>query len=97
MKPKSFWSPTLEHAVRLSIATNLYHDVYHITGMHFRVNGHKKDSLHTYGMISGLTNCGVSLGSTVGPPLTGLITDKFGFQWAATYIPMCYLFMVSRL
>ncbi|XP_067943969.1 MFS-type transporter SLC18B1-like isoform X2 [Watersipora subatra] len=49
-----------------------------------RINGYPKNSLHTYGLLTGLMNSGLCLGSTLGPILTGVIVDNIGFELAQT-------------
>jgi len=49
-----------------------------------RVNGHEKDNIQTYGMVTGLLNGGLGLGAMVGPIMSGAITDATDFTWAMT-------------
>ncbi|XP_067942589.1 MFS-type transporter SLC18B1-like isoform X2 [Watersipora subatra] len=51
-----------------------------------KVNGYKRDSLHTYGMVAGLVNGAMSLGSTIGPVISGVIIESTGFGWTTTYL-----------
>ncbi|XP_067950209.1 MFS-type transporter SLC18B1-like [Watersipora subatra] len=39
------------------------------------VHGYKRDSLHTYDTITGLTNSGWGLGATIGPVISGIVID----------------------
>ncbi|XP_067944464.1 MFS-type transporter SLC18B1-like [Watersipora subatra] len=48
------------------------------------INGYPENSLHTYGLLTGLMNSGLCLGSTVGPILTGVIVDNVGFELTQT-------------
>ena len=61
----------------------------------FRINGHPRESLHTYGMVTGLITCGISLGSTTGPLLSGIITDALDFVWSLTIMSFGCLLTVS--
>ena len=61
------------------------------------MHGHKKDSMHTYGMISGMIICGMSLGSTTGPIIGGAITDALDFTWVGTILAGVNSTMVSYL
>jgi len=42
-----------------------------LVGFFVRVNGHEKDSIQTYGMVTGLLNGGLGLGAMVGPIMSG--------------------------
>ena len=61
-----------------------------------RLNGHPRDSVHTYGMITGLINSGISLGSTIGPVLSGAIIHVTDFSWSMTVIGFLALLMVCK-
>ncbi|XP_067944141.1 MFS-type transporter SLC18B1-like isoform X2 [Watersipora subatra] len=50
------------------------------------INGYPENSLHTYGMLTGLMNSGLCLGSTLCPILSGVIIDNIGFEWTQTVI-----------
>ena len=62
--------------------------------MYFRVNGHPRDSVHTYGTVTGLINFGLSLGSLTGPVVSGVITDALDFSWTLTVLAFACAFMV---
>ena len=62
-----------------------------------RVNDHPKDNVHTYGMVTGLINCGLSLGATIGPFMGGVITDALGYVWFLTILSFGCLAMVSSI
>ncbi|XP_067943726.1 MFS-type transporter SLC18B1-like isoform X2 [Watersipora subatra] len=57
------------------------------------VNGYKKDNLHTYGMVTGLVNGALSLGSTIGPVMSGVIIEESGFGWTTTYLALSNFIM----
>ncbi|XP_067944344.1 MFS-type transporter SLC18B1-like [Watersipora subatra] len=59
-----------------------------------RINGYPEDSLHTYGLLTGLMNSGLCLGSTLGPILSGVVVDNFGFEWTQTVISSIIALMV---
>ena len=63
----------------------------------FRLNGHDRDSLHTYGMVAGLFNSGLALGATTGPISVGAIIDALDFTWAQTILGFADLTMVSNI
>ncbi|XP_067945329.1 MFS-type transporter SLC18B1-like [Watersipora subatra] len=50
------------------------------------INGYPEDNLHTYGLLTGLMNSGLCLGSTLGPIMSGVIIDNIGFPWTQTVI-----------
>ncbi|KAF6022350.1 hypothetical protein EB796_019338 [Bugula neritina] len=50
------------------------------------VNGHEKDSIQTYGMVTGLLNGGLGLGAMVGPIMSGAVTDAADFTWVLTIL-----------
>ena len=60
----------------------------------YRVNGHASDNLQTLGMVVGMTNCGNSLGSTLGPILGGVTVDAMNFPWMTTVLSAASLTMV---
>ena len=62
--------------------------------MYCRVNGHLRDSVHTYGTVAGLINFGLSLGRLTGPVVSGMITDGLDFSWTLTVLSFLSAFMV---
>ncbi|XP_067945335.1 MFS-type transporter SLC18B1-like [Watersipora subatra] len=66
-----------------------------------RLEGYPEDSLHTYGLLTGLMNSGLCLGSTLGPVLSGVVADSAGFEWsefmAASIITLMAVFHGSYL
>ncbi|XP_067940195.1 MFS-type transporter SLC18B1-like [Watersipora subatra] len=62
-----------------------------------RLNGHTEDSLQTYGMLTGLMNCGLCLGSTIGPILSGVITSYLGFAWTQFIAAILTAFMATLI
>jgi len=62
----------------------------------YRVNGHE-ESLNTMGMISGLLSSSYSLGSAIGPLMSGFVTDRYGFEWSITIMAFTILGMVRSL
>ena len=63
----------------------------------YRINGHPSESLHAYGMVTGLVNSGISLGAMTGPLLSGIIIDALSYVWTSTILAFAYLSMVSIL
>ncbi|XP_067944439.1 MFS-type transporter SLC18B1-like [Watersipora subatra] len=61
------------------------------------MNGYPENSLYTYGLLTGLMNSGLCLGSTIGPVLAGIITDYSGFEWTQTVNASLYTLMVILL
>ena len=61
----------------------------------FRANKHEVGSLNMYTAISSLVNSSRALGSMLGPPVAGLISQHIGFPWAATITALAQSFMVS--
>ena len=60
-----------------------------------RVNGHPRDSVHTYGIVSGLIYFGFGLGSLTGPIISGIITDALDYAWTQTVLSFACALMVS--
>ena len=60
----------------------------------YRANDYEADSLNTYAVISSLVNSAWALGSMLGPPVAGLISQHIGFPWAATITALAQSFMV---
>ncbi|KAF6041451.1 hypothetical protein EB796_000233 [Bugula neritina] len=48
------------------------------------VNGHEKDSMQTYGAVTGTLNSAIALGSLIGPVFGGAITQVSDFTWTLT-------------
>ncbi|XP_067945331.1 MFS-type transporter SLC18B1-like [Watersipora subatra] len=67
-------------------ASSFYIFPFSIAHQLVRINGYPENSLHTYGLLTGLMNSGLCLGSTVGPILSGVIVDNFGFEWTQTVV-----------
>ncbi|KAF6022353.1 hypothetical protein EB796_019341 [Bugula neritina] len=57
-----------------------------LVGFFVRVNGHEKDSIQTYGMVTGLLNGGLGLGAMVGPIMSGAVTDTTDYTWTLTIL-----------
>ncbi|XP_067945336.1 MFS-type transporter SLC18B1-like [Watersipora subatra] len=57
------------------------------------MNGYPENSLYTYGLLTGLMNSGLCLGSTIGPIVSGIITDYSGFEWTQTMNSAIYTVM----
>lgn len=47
-------------------------------------------------MLSGLNNCASSLGAMAGPPISGAITQLYGFSWSVTLHASIFAFMVRK-
>ncbi|KAF6033557.1 hypothetical protein EB796_008130 [Bugula neritina] len=61
------------------------------------VNGHEKDSIQTYGMVTGLLNGGLGLGAMVGPIMSGAVTDAADFTWTLTVLSFLDMLICSVL
>ncbi|KAF6022356.1 hypothetical protein EB796_019344 [Bugula neritina] len=61
------------------------------------VNGHEKDSIQTYGMVTGLLNGGLGLGAMVGPIMAGAVTDATDFTWTLTVLSFLDMLILSVL
>ncbi|XP_067941339.1 MFS-type transporter SLC18B1-like isoform X1 [Watersipora subatra] len=83
---KYFWLTTIDVAFVYIPCSILYITPFQAALNLAEINGYKRDSLHTYGMITGLLNGAMSLGSTVGPVISGAIIDAQGFGWTTTYL-----------
>ncbi|XP_067944080.1 MFS-type transporter SLC18B1-like isoform X2 [Watersipora subatra] len=59
-----------------------------------RLKGYPEDSLHTYGLLTGLMNSGLCLGSTIGPVLSGVISDYAGFPCVESVIALLATLMI---
>ncbi|XP_067944376.1 MFS-type transporter SLC18B1-like isoform X2 [Watersipora subatra] len=59
-----------------------------------RLKGYPEDSLHTYGLLTGLMNSGLCLGSTIGPVLSGVISDYAGFPCVQSVIALLATLMI---
>ncbi|XP_067942596.1 MFS-type transporter SLC18B1-like [Watersipora subatra] len=83
---KYFWLTTID-MVFVHIPTSvIYITLFRATLNLAEINGYKKDNLHTYGMVTGLVSGAMSLGSTIGPVISGLIIESIGFGWTTTYL-----------
>ena len=54
-----------------------------------------RNSMNTYGMITGMSSSGIALGSALGPIVGGEIIDVLDFTWCATIIGLLAFAMVS--
>jgi len=52
--------------------------------------------VHTYGMVTGMINCGLALGAIVGPIGGGAAIQSVGYPWTMTIIGFAQLFIVSK-
>ncbi|XP_067942588.1 MFS-type transporter SLC18B1-like isoform X1 [Watersipora subatra] len=83
---KYFWLTTID-TVFVFIPTSIIYITPFQAALNLaEVNGYKRDSLHTYGMVAGLVNGAMSLGSTIGPVISGVIIESTGFGWTTTYL-----------
>ena len=55
-----------------------------------------RNSMNTYGMVTGMTSSGMALGCAVGPVVGGEIIDILDFPWAATALAFLAFIMVSN-
>ncbi|XP_067943732.1 MFS-type transporter SLC18B1-like [Watersipora subatra] len=90
---KYFWLTTIDMAFVYIPLSVLYITPFQAALNLAEVNGYKKDSLHTYGMVTGLVNGALSLGSTIGPVISGVIIEGTGFGWTTTYLAFANFIM----
>ncbi|XP_067943731.1 MFS-type transporter SLC18B1-like [Watersipora subatra] len=83
---KYFWLTTIDMAFVYIPLSVTYITPFQAALNLAEMNGYKKDNLHTYGMVTGLVNGAMSLGSTVGPVISGVIIESTGFGWTTTYL-----------
>ncbi|XP_067943441.1 MFS-type transporter SLC18B1-like [Watersipora subatra] len=83
---KYFWLTTIDMAFAYIPSSIIYITPFQAALNLAEVNGYKRNSLHTYGMVTGLVNSAMSLGSTVGPVVSGIIIEDKGFGWTTTYL-----------
>ncbi|XP_067950208.1 MFS-type transporter SLC18B1-like isoform X2 [Watersipora subatra] len=81
-----FWLSTIDMLLIDAFFPLLYLPPFVVALNLAEVNGHKRDSLHTYGMITGLINSGWGLGATIGPIISGIVIDAQNVMWNFTYL-----------
>ena len=59
------------------------------------MHGHSKDSIHTYGMVSGMVVSGLSLGVMLGPIIGGPVIEFHGFPSLGSIMAGINISMVS--
>ena len=59
-----------------------------------RVKGYECTSLRTFGIITGMINAGLGLGSMIGPMLGGVLMESIGYGWLVTVISSAFIIMV---
>ena len=62
-----------------------------------RLKGYDRNSIHTYGILNGMVNAGISLGSFSGPLFGGIMVEKFDYDILTTTLGFIFMGMVSRL
>ena len=62
---------------------------------HFRNKGCDCASLKTFGIVTGMINAGLGLGSMLGPVLGGVLVESIGYVWLATAVSASIIIMVS--
>ncbi|XP_067943729.1 MFS-type transporter SLC18B1-like isoform X2 [Watersipora subatra] len=90
---KYFWLTTIDMAFVYIPLSVTYITPFQATLNLAEMNGYKRDSLHTYGIVTGLVNSALSLGSTVGPVISGVIIEGAGFGWTTTYLAFANFIM----
>ena len=50
--------------------------------------------MNTYGMITGMSNSGIALGSAVGPIMGGEVIDALDYPWLSTVLAFLAFAMV---
>ena len=60
----------------------------------YRVNEYDGESIKTYGMITGMINFAIRLGSTLGPLTGGILVQTITDDWYSTAISLIYAIMV---
>ena len=68
--------------------------VFNTFSLDDRLYGYNPD-VQLYGMISSLFNLSFSVGSMVGPTVSGAVTQHYGFEWMTTIIAALLTLMVS--
>ncbi|XP_067950835.1 MFS-type transporter SLC18B1-like [Watersipora subatra] len=81
-----FWLSTIDMVFIDAIFPLVYLPPFVIALNLAEVHGYKRDSLHTYGMITGLINSGWGLGASIGPVISGVIIDAQNAMWNLTYL-----------
>lgn len=66
-----------------------------IAVMFFSLNGYDKNSIHTYGILTGMVNAGVSLGSFTGPIFGGIMVERFNYDVLTSTLGFIFMAMVS--
>lgn len=61
----------------------------------FRCNGHDKNSLNTFVIISAAVNSSWAVGAMLGPPITGIIIQLHSFPWATIVLAIIDSAIVS--
>ncbi|XP_067943440.1 MFS-type transporter SLC18B1-like [Watersipora subatra] len=90
---KYFWLTTIDTVFVVIPTSVIYITPFQAALNLVEVNGYKRDSLHTYGMVAGLVNGAMSLGSTIGPVISGAIIESSGFGWTTTYLAFANFIM----
>ncbi|XP_067941340.1 MFS-type transporter SLC18B1-like isoform X2 [Watersipora subatra] len=76
---KYFWLTTIDMIFVYIPSSVIYITPFQAALNLAEVNGYKRDNLHTYGMVTGLVHSAMSLGSTVGPVISGVLIEEKGF------------------
>lgn len=63
----------------------------------FRMNRKRgyKSGIHLFGLVASMIGTSFSLGSLIGPIMSGVITQRYGFAWMTTVVSALLVSMVS--
>ena len=57
--------------------------------------GYDKDDDHTYALLAVVQESCIALGSVIGGPLSGTITQSLSFEWFTTFCSFILIAMVN--
>lgn len=60
------------------------------------INDFERDNLATYGLLAGIINAGLNLGSALAPAVAGTITQYLGYAWTTVAAAGLCIAMVSN-
>ncbi|XP_067944294.1 MFS-type transporter SLC18B1-like isoform X2 [Watersipora subatra] len=91
---KGYYIPSITVLSILAFFVGFFHILcFSVAQQVARMNGYPEHSLYTYGLLTGLMNSGLCLGSTIGPIITGIITDYSRYEWTQTMNSAIYTIM----
>ena len=70
--------------------------VLHVFLYASRLRGYTQD-IHLYGMVTSMILAGFSSGSIIGPAMSGIVTQNYGFQWTTSLVALLLFMMVSSM